>query len=261
MKLKYFSLLLLLCINANPLKAQEKLEVFFDFNEDIPNENSKDKLNNWLEEIGPIEVTRIEGYCDHIDTDEYNKELSLRRANTILSILQSSNLNVQNPEIIGFGENFKQSKIQAENRKAIVFYEKKKQEIPEPPKDSKLFKQITESKLGESYKLENLNFFNHSDVVVPDSKPILMELLQIMKVKENLKIEIQGHICCMIEDTYRISDLRARRVYNYLLYNGISKDRLSYKSFGSTKPIYPLPEKTEEERDANRRVEIMVISK
>lgn len=261
MKLKYFLLSLFLFISCNTLSAQEKLELFFDFDKDIPNESSAEKLTNWLETVGPINITKIEGYCDFADTDAYNKDLSLRRANSVLSTLQSSNLNIENPEIIGFGENFKQSKIQSENRKAIVYYEPIVKEIEEPLKESKLLKQIIESKIGEKYKLENLNFYNYSDVVVPDSKPILMELLQIMKANENLKIEIHGHICCMIDDTYQISNLRARRVYNYLLYNGIDKNRLAYKSFGSTRPIYPLPERTEEERDANRRVEIMVISK
>ena len=260
MKRNYFTLLILLCINT--LSAQEKLELFFDFDKDVPNEKSTEKLNNWLESVDSIEVVKIEGYCDYVDTDEYNKELSLRRANTVLSILNSNNLNVQKADIIGFGENFQQSKVQSENRKVIVYYEQiKKPEPVEPPKDSKLSKQITESKVGEKLKLENLNFYNHSDIVRVESRPILEDLLQIMKANENLKIEIHGHICCMLDDSHQIALLRAKMVYNFLIQNGINKNRLGFKSFGSAKPIYPLPEKNEEERDANRRVEIMVISK
>ncbi|MDR6968410.1 outer membrane protein OmpA-like peptidoglycan-associated protein [Flavobacterium arsenatis] len=260
MKRNYFILLLFLCIN--PLSAQEKIDLFFDFDKDIPNEKSTQKLNNWLESIDSIEVTKIEGYCDFVDTDEYNKDLSLRRANSVLSTLKSNNFNVKNAEIIGFGENFQQSKVQSENRKAIVYYKQiKKPEQVEPPKDSKLSKQITESKVGEKLKLENLNFYNHSDIVRVESRPILEDLLQIMKANENLKIEIHGHICCMLDDSHQIALLRAKMVYNFLIQNGINKNRLGFKSFGSAKPIYPLPEKNEEERDANRRVEIMVISK
>lgn len=260
MKRNYFTLLLLFCINL--LSAQEKLELFFDFNKDIPNEKSTKKLINWLESIDSVEVSKIEGYCDFVDTDEYNKELSLRRGNTVLSYLKATGVNVKNIEIIGFGENFKQSEVQSENRKVIIYYQQiKKPETFEPPKDSKLSKQITESKVGEKLKLENLNFYNHSDIVRRESRPIIEDLLQIMKVNENLKIEIHGHICCMIEDSHQIALLRAKMVYNFLIQNGINKNRLNFKSFGSANPIYPLPEKNEEERDANRRVEIMVISK
>ncbi len=259
MKRNYFILLLLLCINL--LSAQEKLELFFDFDIDVPDEKSTEKLNNWFKANNSIEVTKIEGYCDFVDTDEYNKELSLRRANSVFKILQSQSLNMNNAEIIGFGENFKQSKVQAENRKVIVYYHKIVVQKEEPITESKLQKQITQSKVGEKLKLENLNFYNHSDIVRVESRPILDDLLQIMKANKTLKIEIHGHICCMIDDTHQIALLRAKMVYNFLIQNGINKNRLHFKSFGSAKPIYPLPEKSEEERDANRRVEIMVISK
>ncbi|MFY0481007.1 OmpA family protein [Flavobacterium sp. PLA-1-15] len=260
MKRNYFTLLLLLCINF--LSAQEKLELYFDFNKDIPNEKSTEKLINWLESIDSVEVSKIEGYCDFIDTDEYNKELSLRRANTVMSYLKGTGVNVKDIEIIGFGENFKQSEVQSENRKAIVYYQQiKRVETAKPLTESKLSKQITDSKVGEKYKLENLNFYNMSDVVVPESRPILVDLLRIMEANKTLKIEIQGHICCMPKDTYETAKLRAIAVYKYLIFNGIDKERLSYVSFGSSKPIYPLPEKSEAEKEANRRVEIMVISK
>lgn len=265
MKRNYFPLLILLFINVNCLLAQEKLELFFDFDKHVPNEKSIEKLNNWLESIDSIEVIKIEGYCDFVDTDEYNKDLSLRRSNNVLAMLKSSKIYIGNPEIIGFGENFEQSKVQAENRKAITYYKPIKKVVKvkavEPPKDSKLSKQITESKVGEKLKLENLNFYNHSDIVRVESRPILEDLLQIMKANQTLKIEIHGHICCMIEDIHQIALLRAKMVYNFLIQNGIEKNRLSFKSFGSTKPIYPLPEKTDAEQDANRRVEIMVINK
>ena len=58
------------------------------------------------------------------------------------------------------------------------------------------------------------------------------------------------------EDTAKV---RAVAVYNYLIHNGIDKKRLRFKSFGSSKPIHRIPEKTEEERNENRRVEIQII--
>jgi outer membrane protein OmpA-like peptidoglycan-associated protein len=80
-----------------------------------------------------------------------------------------------------------------------------------------------------------------------------------MKNNPSLKIQIQGHVCCQPENEERLSHWRAVRVYNFLINNNIDESRLSYTSFGSTKPIYPLPEKNEEERVTNRRVEIEIV--
>ena len=74
-----------------------------------------------------------------------------------------------------------------------------------------------------------------------------------------LKIEIQGHLCCMPVDRTDLSTQRAKAIYNFLITNDVYRARLSYKGFGSTQPIYPLPEKNEVERAANRRVEILIV--
>lgn len=61
------------------------------------------------------------------------------------------------------------------------------------------------------------------------------------------------------KDINGISTARARAVYVYLLRNKIDRKRLSFKGFGITKPIHPIPEKSEAQEDENRRVEIKII--
>lgn len=90
----------------------------------------------------------------------------------------------------------------------------------------------------------------------------MAELLQVLIENPKLKIEIHGHICCQPnEPNELISRARAEAVYYYLIKNGINRDRLQYKSFGSSQPIYPIPEKNDFERDENRRVEILILEK
>ena len=105
---------------------------------------------------------------------------------------------------------------------------------------------------------------------MPESKPMLDELLAVMKEYPKLVIEIQGHICCLpdiadgfdLETGFRnLSEARARTIADWLIHMGIDTNRVSYNGFGHSKPIYPYPEKTEEERIQNRRVEIKIISK
>ena len=75
-----------------------------------------------------------------------------------------------------------------------------------------------------------------------------------------MKIQIQGHICCVSKDVRDLATLRAKAIYKFLEYNEIDKSRMTYIGYGSDRPLYPIPEKSEEEREANRRVEIEIIT-
>lgn len=116
-------------------------------------------------------------------------------------------------------------------------------------------------KVGDKIRLENLNFIGGSDKLLPESAPVLEELLQVMTDNPKLKIQIQGHVCCYIKDPSDISRKRAKAIYKYLIENGIKRRRLSFKSFEGKKPLFSIPEDTEEEKAANRRVEIEIIEK
>ena len=81
-----------------------------------------------------------------------------------------------------------------------------------------------------------------------------------MQDNPKLKIEIQGHICCQLtNDLQALSVARAKAVYNFLVSNQINRKRLSFKGFGTTNPIHPIPEKSEKEEQENRRVEIVIL--
>ena len=194
------------------------------------------------------------GYCDTVDSKVYNLKLAQKRIHAVENILKLNKIKVIDElERDAFGEDFEVSFNQDENRKVRIFYK--------IPLSNSFSEKVKNSKVGELLNLKGLNFYNMSDVILPDSKPILDELLQIMSNNPTLKIEIQGHICCNPSEIEDISLKRAKTVYNFLLSNGISADRISYKGFASTRPIYPLPEKNEEERVANRRVEILILEK
>jgi len=87
-----------------------------------------------------------------------------------------------------------------------------------------------------------------------------------LKADKKLKIQIEGHICCLYEqegDTtaggYKLSVRRAKTVYEYLVDQGIPENRISYKGFSSWRRLRK--EVSAAEEDANRRVEIRIIDK
>jgi outer membrane protein OmpA-like peptidoglycan-associated protein len=204
-----------------------------------------------------IEITKLLGYCDSIDTKNYNKKLAERRLESVRDLLEKSGLKFnKNLEKIAIGKDFKQSKIQAENRKVTIFYI----EDQSKPLESELTKQIRNSKVGETIKLPNIYFFNNSDQIVAKSQPTLFDLLTAMEENPELKIEIQGHICCqLVSDINDVSTARAKTIYSYLIRNKIDSKRMTFKGYGTSRPIHKIPEKNETEANENRRVEILIV--
>ena len=56
-----------------------------------------------------------------------------------------------------------------------------------------------------------------------------------------------------------VSTARAKAIYNFLILNKVDRKRLSFKGYGVSRPIHPIPEKNATEEDENRRVEIMIL--
>lgn len=239
--------------------GQKEIEVFFDFNVDFPNQNSILELNEWISKNKEAEITKLLGFCDSIDSREYNIQLASRRIQNVEILLLKSGLKFnESLEKTPYGKDFKQSKIQAENRKVKIIY--KEPQITSI--ESELTKKIKSSKIGDFITLPNIYFYNNSPRILPKSQPTLYDLLCAMEENPKLKIEVQGHICCQTDgDKNDVSTARARAIYIYLIRNKIPRNRMTYKGFGTLHPIHPIPEKTEKEEDENRRVEILIIEK
>lgn len=115
-------------------------------------------------------------------------------------------------------------------------------------------------KKGDRIAMNNLNFKGGTTELLPESIPLLEDLLKIMQDNPQLKIQIQGHICCISDARNEISEGRAKLIWVYLLLNEVENERVTYRDYGASRPIYFIPERNEMERKANRRVEIEILS-
>jgi outer membrane protein OmpA-like peptidoglycan-associated protein len=115
-----------------------------------------------------------------------------------------------------------------------------------------------------------MEFVGGRHKILESSLPQLKDLLSALKNNPALKISIEGHVCCLTNDSdgldfdtnkQNLSYARAKAIFEYLTYSGISAKRMSYKGFGHSKPIFQYPEKSEEEKTTNRRVEIRILDK
>lgn len=121
--------------------------------------------------------------------------------------------------------------------------------------DIKLFIKDSPTLDLESINLEQIQFQYDKADLTSDAYSILNELVTFLKRYILIELKIKGHTDDTGNDNYNLelSIKRAKTIYDYLIAQGISRERLSYEGYGSTLPI--LEEDNEGARQVNRRVE------
>ena len=125
-------------------------------------------------------------------------------------------------------------------------------------KPYKLDVPLTPIQVGVSVVLKNIFFDTDLFNLKPESKAELSILITFMNDNKNVKIEIGGHTDNVgsQEHNLKLSQNRAKAVFDYLVANGINSSRLSYKGYSFSKPIST--NETETGRALNRRTEFIV---
>ena len=238
--------------------------------------------------ISNVDSIYVYAFCDNRGSEEYNLALSEKRKDAVLTWLRNQptvnglpfTINAQ-----GFGElkpiNTNRNELDWKfNRRVDVIWTLKptasnKKVVPIKPKENQkdsskvnLKEQIEKSKKsGTSLVLSNINFIGGRDEFREESYESLRELLNIMKEQSDLKIEIQGHVCCtdgrdgpnILTGKGNLSEDRAKAVYDYLVRNSIAEKRMRFKGFAGMKKLID-PELSEVDQQKNRRVEIQILS-
>ena len=115
-------------------------------------------------------------------------------------------------------------------------------------------------KEGMLAELDDVYFSAGLATVLEESYPKLKRLRDFLILNPTVSIEVHGHVN---EDndkdivSMKLSKKRAQKVVDYLVEGGIDPKRLTAIGFGNTKPIFKDPQ-SEEEKEANRRVEILI---
>jgi outer membrane protein OmpA-like peptidoglycan-associated protein len=125
--------------------------------------------------------------------------------------------------------------------------------------------QLPPAKVGYSIDIENIFFVGNQDTLLERSKPELPKLLRFMQLNPGLRIEIAGHVnvpnAPPIETnswSFRLSEKRAKRVYDYLVEQGVDSTRLTYRGYGNWQMKFPNA-RSEYDQERNRRVEIKIL--
>jgi outer membrane protein OmpA-like peptidoglycan-associated protein len=281
---------------ASSIFAQEQVSFFFESNKFVLRKEESIRLNKWLESNKTVKIIGVYGFCDEEGSVGYNDTLAKKRIDYVFNAIKNKVKIRADFKTRNFGKLHTSSTVKSENRKVTLYYIlpkdfpneeeiiavkteavaiKKKPKIKfsdvyvyENPDgstvnikiDTVFMRKVSLANVGEKLKLESMNFFVDTFAIMPQSRSVMFELLTVMKSCPELKIQIQGHICCVKNDVRDLSTQRAKAICKFLEYNGIEKSRMTFIGYGSTKPLFPLPEKSEVEREANRRVEIEIIA-
>lgn len=271
------------------LGKQDTLKVYFEL--DIPYLNSTamthlDSLA-YHEQLPVYEKYGIIGYADYLGTDEYNITLSQKRADAVKSYLNGLGINDSQIEtVIGKGEVSRSLTAKdgypTDRRVDIIIGGFRQNTVTDTVKKkpkrvivNKLPKianeiDLTKVKKNEVVTLENIYFLPGRHVIRESSFETLFGLYITMRNNPTLKINIEGHICCLKHTTgdgydfdtqeFKLSYNRAKAVYEYLVSKDIDSTRMSYEGFGISSPLV-WPERSLADENKNRRVELRIIEK
>jgi outer membrane protein OmpA-like peptidoglycan-associated protein/tetratricopeptide (TPR) repeat protein len=115
--------------------------------------------------------------------------------------------------------------------------------------------------VGNKVILKNIFFDTNKYQLEPESRAELQKLIEFLALNPTVHIEISGHTDNVGNDdlNQKLSENRAKSVYDYLLSGEVDPARLVFKGYGKNQPI--APNDTDENRAKNRRTEFKIIAK
>lgn len=186
----------------------------------------------------------------NIEIIELEKNATVFHSNTIMPqgsylacipLKHNYAMNVSAPGYIFYSENFSLEKVYEIDKPYVM-------DIPLQPIE-----------IGSTVILKNIFYQTDEYTLKPESEVELKKLINFLNQNPELSIEIGGHTDNVGDLEYNkiLSTNRAKTVYQYLIDNGISVNRLKYVGYAFTKPI--ADNNSESGRALNRRTEIKII--
>ncbi|MFP4018535.1 MAG: OmpA family protein, partial [Bacteroidales bacterium] len=120
---------------------------------------------------------------------------------------------------------------------------------------------LDKMEVGKTMVLKNIYFETNSAKLKSESYPELERVANLLKENPSIKLEISGHtdnVGSYVANK-KLSEDRAESVVDYLIGQGVDRDRLKYVGHSFTKPV--ASNDTPEGRQKNRRVEFEILEK
>ena len=290
-------LLILLKATSAWASQRDTVRLYYNINQKELSPSHKITLDSLSDFIGDTTTIKIFGFADYLGRRDSNYNLSKVRAAAVKNYLLT--LHSGNRSIVtdGKGQVDALSKNlrplgEPLNRRVDIVITKPAPKIkvaavavpvrqpvtirpeiaPVKRPDDSVYARINDLpklNVGDSVSFKEITFLPGRHFLRQAAIHYMVALKDCLKANPNLKIEIQGHICCQYDnkdgldfDTKKnnLSLTRAKYIYDYLVDEGIKPDRLRYKGLGSKEPKV-FPELSAYDQDQNRRVVIVLLGK
>ncbi|WP_052429993.1 OmpA family protein [Sporocytophaga myxococcoides] len=278
-------------IKLESLKAGNSIvlnNMFFDFNKSELKKESKSELERlvtFLKEHPELKI-ELSGHTDNVGKAKYNKKLSEKRATAVLKYLAEKGIGKRRMVAKGYGSTMPISTNENErgrqlNRRTemkildndmvvlnryqdiqINYAIQNQAHLNNPPvKEVQSGDVPTKSSpaVGSVLKPKVHFTYNSYQALTEYSTQKVMEVVKMMKEYPKMKIKICAYADPIGSSTYnqQLSEKRAQTIMNFMIKEGIEKDRLTIESLGEQKGVIQSNDK--KENLVNRRVEFIVI--
>jgi len=259
--------------------SQTKIKSFyFESDQSVPTPYSQHQLDLFKQSFnrGEISIFEIYAYTDSIGSPEHNDSLARKRLNYVSNYLGIINNESVQLKPYGLIRKYDVKDYKSWRRVDVYFSYGAKNDNDNQKIDSAF-------SLIDSNIVEDIRENNESDVsndsidLISRTTPYVLKVefiegtakmdesshVEVSKLYDFLinnpktKILIRGHVCC--GKNMRISRARAKAVYDELRKRGMDKKRMDYVGLSNKEPLV-YPEKTPEDRQRNRRVDVKITS-
>lgn len=229
-----------------------------------------DSLSQFLQKEGNRLL--IYGYADYLGSRKPNYGLSALRAKTVARYLIQQGVSDQKILQIAAAGQIDERGVEPHGNqqyRSVAIFIRRNQTATTKTSKSELQVQLSETQIGNTFELKNVYFPRGRSRLTPQAIEEIQELLVWLKENPKVKIRLEGHVCCVepwedaFDEDFRdafLSRNRARSIYSYLIRNGIPRSRIEYKGYGKSRALTH-PDRTIEEQQKNRRVEVRIIER
>jgi len=128
-----------------------------------------------------------------------------------------------------------------------------------PPDPNAIYEVEVKIEPPKEFILDNVYFDSGKASLKPSSFKALNDLVSVLKLKNTMEIEIQGHTDNVgkDEDNLKLSQDRAEAVKKYLSGKGIKESRVTAKGYGPARPV--ASNSTDAGKAKNRRTSLKVL--
>ena len=238
------------------------LVIYFGFDQYELSSSARTQLNDIMKtaQKGVFYIERVTSYTDLNGDFQYNKKLAEKRIESVEKIINTYDFEII--EKHAEGENYPKNSENIDDYKYWRRVEIQYLVVPptlvipdEPQSQSDSDFNIEKIASSEERSIVlNIEFVPGEDVLIGNSFEEITKLYTFLNDNPKVYAFLRGHVCCA--DDYSLSSARAHAVFLKLIQKGIDAKRLRYEGYSNSIPLVN-PELTDEDRQKNRRVDVI----